>query len=92
MPLDAVRSRATSSGFRALIQLAAANLKLFMGNRRAGQNLLHRGLVRLQRVPGSYMGVDIAGFTEEVRQQITHTNGEAPCIRLAMPGLEIGAV
>jgi len=78
--------------FQALIQLAAANLKLFMGDRRAAQNLLHRGLVRLQRVPGSYMGVDVAGLTEEVRQQTTHTHGQAPSIRLAMPGLEIGAV
>lgn len=70
--------------FQGLIQLAAANLKLFMGNHQAAQNLLHSGLVRLQRVPEFYMGLDVAGFTNDLRQCIMRSYGQAPPIRLAM--------
>lgn len=70
--------------FQGLIQLAAANLKLFMGNQQAARNLLHSGLVRLQRVPEFYMGLDVAGFTNELRQCITRSHGQAPLIRLSM--------
>jgi uncharacterized protein len=74
--------------FQALIQLAAANLKSVMGNQLAAKNLLQRGLVRLQVVPESYMGVDVAGLTEAVRHETSRTRGHAPRIRLAMPGRE----
>lgn len=72
--------------FQGLIQLAAANLKLFMGNHQAARNLLHSGLVRLQRVPEFYMGLDMASLTNELRQCIMSSHGQAPSIRLAMPG------
>jgi predicted metal-dependent hydrolase len=64
--------------FQALIQLAAANLKLFMGNRQAAQNLLQRGLIRLQRVPAYYMGMDVARLTEDVRQRVNGPEFQAP--------------
>jgi uncharacterized protein len=71
--------------FQGLIQLASANLKNFMGNQQAARNLLHNGLVRLQVVPESYMGLDVVGLTNELRQCITRSHGQAPSIRLAMP-------
>jgi predicted metal-dependent hydrolase len=72
--------------FQALIQLAAANLKGFMGNPQAMRNLLHRGLVRLQRVPEPYyMGIAVAGFTQELQQCMTNSHRQTPSIRLDMP-------
>ncbi len=68
--------------FQALIQLAAANLKLFIGNRQAAQNLLQRGLVRLERVPDFYMGMDVAGLTEGVRQRVNSPECQAPLMCL----------
>ena len=68
--------------FRAIIQLAAANLKLFMGSRQAAHNLLQRGVIRLQRVPESYMGVDVTGLTEDLQQRVVGTTLYAPRIRL----------
>jgi hypothetical protein len=51
--------------FQALIQLAASNLKRFLGNRQAAQNLMNSGIVRLQKAPKYYMGIDVARLTEE---------------------------
>lgn len=68
--------------FQALIQLAAANLKLFMGNRQAAQNLLQRGLVRLERVPDFYMGMDVVRLTEGVRQRMNGSELQAPLMCL----------
>jgi DNA-binding transcriptional LysR family regulator len=68
--------------FQALIQLAAANLKLCMGNRQAAQNLLRRGLVRLERVPDFYMGMNVARLTEDVRQRVNGPEFQAPLMCL----------
>ncbi len=68
--------------FQAIIQLAAANLKLFMGNPQAAHNLLHRGMIRLQSVPASYMGVDVGGLTENLRNRAPGSALWAPRIRL----------
>ena len=57
-----------------------------MGDHQAARNLLHSGLVRLQRVPEFYMGLDVAGFTNDLRQCIMRSHGQAPPIRLSMPG------
>ncbi len=54
--------------FRALIQLAAANLKHSLGHRRATDNLLFRGLARLERIPECYMGIDVASLIDHLRQ------------------------
>ena len=68
--------------FQAIIQLAAANLKLSMENPQAAHNLLHRGMIRLQRVPESYMGVDVAGLTEDLQKCVAGSTLYAPLIRL----------
>lgn len=68
--------------FQALIQFAAANLKRFLGNHRAAGNLLSRGIVRLQRAPKFYMGMDVARLTEDFRQHVAGSDFRAPLIRL----------
>ena len=68
--------------FQAIIQLAAANLKLFMENPQAAHNLLQRGMIRLRRVPESYMGVDVAGLTGELHKCVAGSTRYAPRIRL----------
>ena len=67
---------------QALIQLAAANLKLFMGNRQSAQKLLQYGLLRLQRVPAFYMGMNVARLTEDVRQRVNGPGFQAPLMCL----------
>jgi len=66
--------------FRALIQLAAANLKCFVGHRQAMDNLLRRGLARLEQVPELYMGIDVVSLIHDLRQ---HRHGPAPLIRMS---------
>lgn len=68
--------------FKAIIQLAAANLKLFAGNNKAAGNLLRSGIIRLQRVPDSYMGIAVASLTENLQQRIRRSLCYAPSIRL----------
>lgn len=50
--------------FKALIQLAAANLKHILGREVAVKNLTQRGVERLQKVPPRYMGVDTAAVAD----------------------------
>ena len=68
--------------FQALIQLAAANLKHVLGNSTATQNLLHSGMTRLQRIPSSYMGVDVVGLVAAVQRGAIDSYPPAPLIRL----------
>jgi predicted metal-dependent hydrolase len=70
--------------FQALIQLAATNLKCFIGNRQAAENLLLSGIARLEMTPKSYMGVDVAGLIEELRQRLSASNLSAPLIGLTV--------
>jgi len=51
--------------FQALIQLAAANLKRFLGNEQAAQKLARSGLSRIQNLPQLYMGVDVNTLSEK---------------------------
>lgn len=48
--------------FQALIQLAAANLKQFMGNENAADNLFRSCAKRLSGIPDRYMGLNLAGL------------------------------
>jgi predicted metal-dependent hydrolase len=68
--------------FQALIQLAAANLKLFTGNHQAAGKLLTSGMFRLQKTPGLYMGIDVANLKENLRQHMANSDFRAPLIRL----------
>jgi hypothetical protein len=63
-----------------------------MGDHQAAQNLLHRGLARLQRVPAFYMGIAVDGLIAELRQCMRNPSGQAPPIRLATPGPNIETV
>jgi uncharacterized protein len=68
--------------FQALIQLAAANLKLFTGNHQAAGKLLASGMFRLQKTPRFYMGIDMAGLNENLRRHVADSDFRAPLIRL----------
>jgi len=68
--------------FQALIQLAAANLKLFTGNHQAAEKLLTSGMIRLQKIPRFYMGIDVAGLNENLRRHVADSDFRAPLIRL----------
>lgn len=50
--------------FQALIQIAAANLKQFVGHDKAASNLIQRGIERLKTYPPYYIGVDLAELIE----------------------------
>lgn len=80
--------RETEQGhfFQGLIQLAAANLKLAQGNRPATLNLLRYGIAHLQRVPGSYMGIDIAGVIQALSACLDDPQPQAPPLRLDING------
>jgi len=80
--------RTTDQGnfFQAVIQLAAANLKLFMGSPQAAQNLLRSALLRLQKMPETYyMGIDVTGLIDELQGCMMRPHQPAPGIRLNMP-------
>ena len=71
------------SFFQALIQLAAANLKHFLGNSAAAHNLIRSGIIRLQNVPPSYMGIDVSHLTESLQAHLINPKPHAPLIRLS---------
>ena len=79
--------RSTMEGqfFRAVIQIAAANLKRAMGCNQPARRLCHRGLDRLAEFPGAYMGLDVAAFAETVRDSFSDSRGTPVPIRLAVP-------
>jgi len=89
---EAGRHTEQGNFFQALIQLAAANLKVFMGSHRAARNLQRSGLLRLQRVPESYMGIDVASLAEELRRGMIRLGERVPSIRLSMPNRENGEI
>jgi len=68
--------------FQALIQLAAANLKYFLGNPAAAHNLLQRGIIRLRHVPPSYMGIDVHRLLESLQTHLINPHPHIPRIGL----------
>jgi hypothetical protein len=70
--------------FRALIHLAAANLKWVLNRPRATHNLLRSGLIRLRRVPSNYMGVDVDGLVATLQTGRVESRPPAPLIALDM--------
>ncbi|THJ12544.1 MAG: DUF309 domain-containing protein, partial [Nitrospira sp. CG24C] len=68
--------------FQALIQLAAANLKLFTGNHQAAGKLLTSGMFRLQKTPRFYMGIDVEVLNENLRRHMADSNFRTTLIRL----------
>ena len=65
--------------FRALIQLAAANLKRSLGYGQAADNLMFRAISRFEQVPDFYMGIKVASLLSHLRE---HSGEAAPLIRL----------
>jgi hypothetical protein len=71
--------------FQALIQVAAANLKRFLGNEQAAQKLARSGLARLQGLPRLYMGIDVLAVSDSCRAFSTPLSKSTPFqIRLAL--------
>lgn len=68
--------------FQALIQFADANLKRFVGNHQAARNLTTNGIMRLQKTPTLYMGIDVTRLIEDVRRHMIGSGVHAPLIRL----------
>ena len=68
--------------FQGLIQIAAANLKRFVGLPHAANNLWRRGLEQFNRIPSRYMGLDVLVFTEDVRAYFELSKPSPPLIRL----------
>ena len=71
--------------FQALIQIAAANLKKCLDVPQASANLSASGLVRFEKLPPCYMGVDVAAFMRDVRAYYEGGREKAPLIRLVWP-------
>lgn len=69
--------------FQALIQLAAANLKRFVGNEQAAQKLARSGLARLQTLPHFYMGVDVMNLTRVVQDSLTRSGEVGAPVKLS---------
>ena len=57
--------------FQALIDLAAANLKLTTGASASAQRLWESGLRRLEKLPSAYLGLDIRDLEHQVRSRLT---------------------
>ncbi|MBH0200795.1 MAG: DUF309 domain-containing protein [Nitrospira sp.] len=68
--------------FQSLIQLAAANLKRFMGHDAAAQRLVHAGIIRLQNVPSAYMGIDIMHILTALHTYCVGQYPHLPLLRL----------
>jgi uncharacterized protein len=69
--------------FQGLIQVAASQLKRFMGSEGAARALAVRGLERLARAPSPYMGVDVRSFERAVHDYIDGESSSPPLIALA---------
>lgn len=69
--------------FQAIIQLAASNLKYFMGAESAGRALGERALLKLSDLPDDFMGVDVSALRREVEARIAGGAQEpAPVLQL----------
>jgi hypothetical protein len=69
--------------FQAIIQIAASNLKFFMGAESAGRALAERALAKLSDVPSDFMGLDVAALRREVAARIAGDQTTPPVLRLA---------
>ncbi len=63
--------------FQALIQLAAARVKLAQGNVPAMRKLLRSGMARLQRLPQSYMGLNVEALIQTLLADMDHPHPQA---------------
>ena len=68
--------------FQAIIQLAAANLKCFMGHDAARRNLLQRCARRLSGLPEHYMGVNVTDLRSKLPSSLTVNHTYQLCLKL----------
>lgn len=75
--------RATPQGqfLQGIIQVAAANLKKFMGSP-AARGLAEEGLARFKGLPARYMGADVPRFEREVREYQEGKRDQPALLRL----------
>lgn len=71
--------------FQGLIQVAAANLKWFLGKPAPAMNLTRSALARLQTVPQVYMGLNVAAFIESIGVKFGRSGQTPVLIRLIFP-------
>jgi hypothetical protein len=65
-----------------LIQLAAAQLKRFIGKVREAQSLTNAGIEKLSPVEGIYLGIEVAPLIAEAKRCLQEDRGEFPRIEL----------
>ena len=65
-----------------LIQLAGAQLKRFSADTRGAQSLTKSGCEKLALVEGTYLGIEIAPFLDELKRCLREDRGEFPRIEL----------
>lgn len=65
-----------------LIQLAAAQLKRFIGQEVGARKLTAEGLEKITRVDGVFLGIDVSVFAAEARRCLSEDRDEYPQIRL----------
>ncbi|WP_447986225.1 DUF309 domain-containing protein [Nitrospira sp. Nam74] len=77
-------ARKTEQGcfFQALIQVAAANLKLCMGSPASAGRLSLAAFERFQPLPHIYMGIDVRRFERDMRAYIAGSRDTPARIRL----------
>ena len=71
--------------FQALIQVAAANLKVCMGSPSAADRLVQSALGRLTSMPSTYMGIAIRAFEQDVLAYAQGAREKPALIKLQMP-------
>lgn len=80
--LAAGQDTPTGHFIQGLIQIAAAQLKRFMGEGRGAQLLTESGVANLTWVDGTFLGIEIALLCTEVERCLREDRGEYPRIRL----------
>lgn len=70
--------------FRGLIQIAASNLKRYMGAESAAQTLGARGLSHLREIQSPWLGVDIRLFEEDALDYLENIRSKPALLKLAL--------
>ena len=69
-----------------LIQLAAAQLKRFVGSMRGAQSLTEAGCEKLAVVEGVYLGIEVAALISDAQRCLKENRGQFPTIDLHFTG------
>lgn len=80
--LAAGQETETGQFVQGLIQLAAAQLKRFMGEERGARLLTESGVEKLSFAAGLYLGIEVVALIAAVEACLRENRGEFPQIRL----------